>query len=54
MGTVTGAGEYGETETVRLTAVPKDNYSFVGWVDPKEPDVYITSENEIDAEGGIL
>lgn len=54
MGTVTGAGEYGETETVRLTAVPKENYNFVGWVDPKEPDIFITSSGNIDAEGGTL
>lgn len=54
MGTVTGAGEYGETEIARLTAVPKDNYNFVGWVDPKHPDEYIQSDDVIEAAGGTL
>lgn len=32
-GTVSGAGEYPQGAQVKLTATPKDNYTFVGWSD---------------------
>lgn len=32
-GTVSGAGEYPQGAQVKLTATPKDNYTFVSWSD---------------------
>ena len=32
-GTVSGAGDYPQGAQVKLTATPKDNYTFVGWSD---------------------
>lgn len=48
-GTVSGAGEYPQGAQVKLTATPKDNYTFVGWSDGNTNNPRTISVDTLDA-----
>lgn len=48
-GTVSGAGEYPQGAQVKLTATPKDNYTFIGWSDGNTDNPRTISVDTLDA-----
>ena len=52
-GTVTGAGEYYQDETVIVNAVANEGYEFVNWTDTDENIISEVAENEITITGDL-
>ena len=48
-GTVSGTGEYPQGAQVKLTATPKDNYTFIGWSDGSTDNPRTISVDTLDA-----
>lgn len=43
-GTITGTGTYAGGSIVTLQAIPYDDYRFIGWVQPSDPDRILSTE----------